>query len=61
MASVSPLADPPPGLIAVPLGKACLLLLTQAEFRAGVKRGKTWRRREALAERVEMPQKDTNT
>ena len=40
--------DPPPGLIPVPLGKGCLLLLTEREFLARVKRGKWWRRSEAV-------------
>ena len=47
-------ADPPPGLIVVPIPKA-LLLLTIEEYAAGIGRGKWWRRlvemdrREALA------------
>jgi len=35
--------DSPPGLIAVPM-KAAVRLLTAAEFRFGVRRGKWWRR-----------------
>ena len=31
--------DLPPGLIAVPLGKACVLLLTEPEYLAGIRRG----------------------
>ena len=38
----------PPGLIPVPLGKSWVLLLTPQEFTVGVRRGKWWRRREAL-------------
>ena len=43
--------DPPPGLIPVPMTGATLLL-TAAEFTAGVRRGK-WRRRRAAMERRE--------
>ena len=42
--------DPPPGLIAVPVPKA-VLLLTPAEYRAGIRRGKWWRRRTELERR----------
>ena len=35
--------DPPPGLIAVPVPKA-VLLLTQTEYLAGIRRGKWWAR-----------------
>ena len=35
----------PPGLIPVPLPKGCVLLLTQTEYAAGVRRGKQWKRR----------------
>jgi hypothetical protein len=42
--------DPPPGLIPIPL-KGAVLLLTQAEFTAGVRRGKWWRRRMAMLRR----------
>ena len=51
-----PRSEPPAGLIPVAVGKACVLLLTSAEFTAGLKRGKVWRRRVALAKRlVEQP------
>ena len=43
--------DPPPGLIPVPLGKACLLLLTEREYLDGVRRGKWWLRVTANARR----------
>ena len=43
--------DPPPGLIPVPLGKAYLLLLTEREYLAGIRRGKWWRRATANAKR----------
>jgi len=43
-------SDPPPGLIPVPLGKQCLLLLTEREYLAGHRRGK--RERGAQKERV---------
>jgi hypothetical protein len=42
--------DPPPELIPIPL-KGAVLLLTQAEFTAGVRRGKWWRRRVAMEQR----------
>ena len=44
-------ADPPAGLIPAPL-KGAVLLLTAAEYLAGLKRGKTWRRRQALVART---------
>lgn len=43
-------SDPPAGLIAVPM-KGAVLLLTAKEFVAGVRRGKWWRRREAMLRR----------
>jgi hypothetical protein len=49
--AMRPQTDPPAGLIPVPLGKGCLLLLTEPEFVAGIRRGKSWRRRLALASR----------
>ena len=42
--------DPPPGPIPVPLGKAWLLLLTEREYLAGIRRRKAWRRRQAEAD-----------
>jgi len=42
--------DPPSGLIAVPVPQA-VLLLTEAEYVRGQKRGKWWRRRQAEAKR----------
>jgi len=44
-------SDPPPGLIPVPLGKQCLLLLTEREYLAGILRGKLWRRTRAASAR----------
>jgi len=41
---------PPPGLIAVPVPKA-VLLLTEAEYVRGLKRGKPWKRMQAEAKR----------
>jgi hypothetical protein len=41
-------ADPPPGMIPVPLAKGCVLLLTEREFTAGLKRGEWWKRRAAV-------------
>jgi len=43
--------DPPAGLILVPL-KGAILLLTEAEYRRAIFRGKWWRRQIALARRV---------
>ena len=43
-------ADPPPGLIPVPM-KSAVLLLTAPEFKAGIRRGKAWRRPVALRKR----------
>jgi len=40
-----------PGLIRVDVGKGCLLLLTPQEFRQGILRGKSWRRRAAFLQR----------
>jgi hypothetical protein len=45
-----PPTDPPPGLIPVPM-KGAVLLLTQAEFIAGVRRGNWWRRQAAMERR----------
>jgi hypothetical protein len=42
--------DPPPGPIAVPVPKA-VLLLTEAEYLRGLRRGKWWRRTQAEAKR----------
>jgi hypothetical protein len=44
--------DPPPGLIRVDVGKGCLLLLTQPEYENGLRRGKFYRRRLALSQRL---------
>lgn len=43
-------AAPPPGLIPVPM-KGAVLLLTGPEFEAGIRRGKWWRRRQAIERR----------
>jgi hypothetical protein len=42
--------DRPPGLIAVPVRKA-ILLLRHAEYVRGIRRGKWWRRTQAEARR----------
>lgn len=42
--------DPPSGLIAVPVPKA-VLLLTEAEYVRGIRRGKWWTRIQAEAKR----------
>ena len=49
---MNPPADLPPGLIPVPM-KGAVLLLTAPEFKAGIRRGKAWRRRVAMAKRAE--------
>jgi hypothetical protein len=49
-----PATDPPPGLIVVPLSKA-VLLLTEREYLAGLRRGKVWRRKTSLAARQGEP------
>jgi hypothetical protein len=46
------LTDPPPGLIPVSL-KGAVLLLTEPEVLAGIRRGKTWRRRVARLQRAQ--------
>lgn len=51
MVSVKLPIEPPPGMVAVPM-KGAILLLTRPEYLAGLRRGKAWRRREALARRV---------
>jgi len=45
------LPDPPDGLLAVPFGKGCILLLTAQEVTAGIRRGKWWKRRQAMLAR----------
>jgi len=42
---------PPAGLVAVPVGTGCILLLTEPEYVAGIKRGKRWRRALSLRRR----------
>lgn len=44
--------DPPPGMIPVSLPKRCGLFLTHAEYIRGLKRGKWWKRRQAMLARV---------
>ncbi|HLG43669.1 MAG TPA: hypothetical protein VI337_01500 [Nitrospirales bacterium] len=40
------------GFVQVPVGKAgCVLVLTEAEYLRGIRRGKWWRRRDALRRR----------
>lgn len=43
--------DPPPGLIRVDVPKATLLL-SEAEYRRAILRGKWWKRQTALARRL---------
>lgn len=49
MATVKP-TEAPSGLVAVPM-KGAVLLLTRPEYLAGIRRGKAWRRQQALANR----------
>jgi hypothetical protein len=46
-----PPTDPPPGMIPVPM-KGAILLLTESEYLAGIRRGKWWRRRVAMERRT---------
>ncbi len=39
-------------LVRLPLGKGCVLVLTWAEYRRGIARGKALRRRETLEQRL---------
>lgn len=41
-----------PERVRIPLGKGCLLVLTWSEYRRGIARGKSERRRAALAQRT---------
>lgn len=50
---VNAACQPPPGLVPVPVGKGCVLLLTQPEYLAALRRGKAWRRRVALLQRTQ--------
>ncbi len=43
------------GLVHIPIGKRCLLLLTEAEYQRALKRGKWLRRQQALARRMADP------
>ena len=42
----------PPGLVSVPMGENCILLLSEAEYVRAIKRGRAWRRRGALRRRT---------
>jgi len=52
--------DAPAGLLVVPFGKGCLLLLTPQEVTAGIRRGKWWRRRKAMLQRENAGGKHEN-
>jgi hypothetical protein len=43
-------SDPPAGLIPL-IVKGCTLLLTPSEYAAAIRRGKVWRRQEAVRRR----------
>lgn len=47
--------EPPAGMVTVPAGKGCVLLLTREEYVNGVKRGKRWRREVARTQRGRYP------
>jgi len=53
-ATVDVPTDPLRGLIPVPL-KGCILLLTEPEYLAGIRRGKWWRRRLTMERRTQAP------
>ncbi len=42
----------PDDLVRLPLGKGCTLILTWSEYRRGIARGKSERRRAAMAQRL---------
>jgi hypothetical protein len=44
----------PRGLVSVPVGKGCILLLSEEEYVRAIRRGKAWRRRQALRRRGAM-------
>lgn len=50
--------DPPPGTVTVQLPGGCLLVLSERVYLAGLKLGKTLRRREALARRTAKRNRD---
>ena len=41
----------PPGFVRVPMGKGCVLLLTEAQHLQAIRWGKQWRRREQMQRR----------
>jgi hypothetical protein len=41
----------PSGMVRVSVGKGCVLILSEGEYVRAIKRGKVWRRREALRRR----------
>ena len=43
--------EPDDNLIVIPLAKSCSLVLTPREYLAGIRRGKWWRRRQAMLAR----------
>lgn len=43
---------PTDDLVRIPLGKSCVLVLTWSEYRRGIWRGKSERRRAAMAKRL---------
>jgi len=46
----------PAGLVPVPVGKGCVLILTRTEYLRGLRRGKWWRRQEARKRRANAVQ-----
>jgi hypothetical protein len=43
----------PSGFVRVPMEKNCILLLNEAEYIRGLRRGKVWKRRQVLRQRTE--------
>jgi hypothetical protein len=41
----------PPGLVCIPLGKRCILLLPEREYIRGLRLGRRWKRAQALRRR----------
>jgi hypothetical protein len=46
------MTDPPPGFVAIPLGKGCELVIPVPVYLAGLKLGKILRRRQVGAKRA---------
>jgi len=51
--------DTPQGYVSVPVGKSCVLLLTDREYTQGLKRGKRWRRTQERMARTKRIRRGT--